>query len=82
MLGEEGAEGTHPPSWQRSALAAGDGAGHFPAAGNVSLLLLLQDKLEQQGTCKGAKRRKSVSKMQRLGEMLRKVLLLPSGKVG
>lgn len=48
----------------------------FPSS---RLSLLLQ---EQQGTCKGAKRRKSGSQMQRLGEMLRKMLLLPTGKSG
>lgn len=38
----------------------------MPSSG-LSLLLLLWDQLEQQGTCKGAKRRKSDSKMQRVG---------------
>lgn len=44
-----------------------------PSCALLLLLLLLWDQLEQQGTCKGAKRRKPGSKMQRSGEMLRKM---------
>lgn len=79
--GRGGSRGYTSPFLVKACLGSRRWSRTLPSSG-LSLLLLLWDQLEQQGTCKGAKRRKSGSKMQRVGEMLRKMLLLPCVKSG